>query len=1029
MKKIYIAALCGLLFCACGAPRNLFVPPMAFCPQSIVLSWEKPADYEKKNIVDYEVWKDGKPLKDTSSVNFSKEYQYLDVWNKAFYEGTKEYDHYKITYLSYRVTNLTAGTQHSFKVRALYANGRYSSFSKTLKFSAAPLYTQIIEINPDTPGIASVTERTGAFFVKDAGGDAFAKAAIRASTKALQTAIDAVPYGGKIVLKGTGDNASPVYYVSGSVYLHSNMTFEIEEGAVLLGSPVTDDYDRNFLLYPYSQDIRSQALINAISWDYETMENIRLCGQGIVDGNGWKIAGTGVQDVVDLDPANVPIADPTNGAGAGQWLLPRLFAGSRNNVSVNGILAADSMDKANADAVPNQGGNNSAQKYNTRPQLTTFRGVKNICIDGLIFTNPAFHGIVFYHSTGISSIGTKTMTFNSNNADGIEFGDCSDMYIINNFYDAGDDAINFAAGQGAVVRNTTDAVASGRGRIINNYVRNGHGALVAAGSHTGGWIGDLLVEDNIFKGSETGGAGVIRLKSGGTTGGGVRNIVFRDSAVHHQRSSAPVLNIDRNYIDGNASTGFAVESEVPVVYENIIMRNITVSGVSARDLVGGTEPTLARLGYKMIAREIHVSDIRIFSSGEGGNRIRLQDVSNSSFKNIFYNGNVDYYVTLIDCRNITVRGITGTSGIQKDIVPVNLSWRGTKKPSVSVNGNLVTIKWKPLKGAAGYTILAQDETAGYFTERAFSDTASWSGYFSPDTKYSLAVIAHSVSDNGNTTTSGNYLKTSFVTKKSSGTQKIPVLPENRNIGDASHSGISWMNLSWNNASCENGIQYYKITVKENNNETEYRAFYDSYWTFDSPLGHQNRGGFGLSNLKDGVEYTAAVTAVNWAGLESETYDPLVFTTVPATLNEIPRWKKESRLTTERKGDILHLYWDESDITSFSRNDDHNRFAGFRIIVNGVPVPAVSLSGETLNQVNAVVNTKETYFALDTSGFKSGVYTISVEAGNELLKFASGTGGLEGSASFLGTQNTNEPRNNITFGKWTGHGPSVTIEIF
>jgi len=1025
------------MFYACSvssAPQNLIVPPMAFDPDSIVLTWEKPANYYEKNIVDYELWKDGKRLIDSSSVNFSKENPYLDVWNKAFYEGTKEYDHYKITYLSYRVTNLNADTQYTFKVRALYANGRYSPFSKELKFSTAPEYTQIIEINTDTPNIAAIYEKTGFYVTKDAGGDAQTKAAIRSSTAALQAAIDTVPYNGKIVLKGSGSNAEPIYYVSGSIYLHSNMTFEIEEGAVLLGSPVTDDYDRNFLLYPYSQDIRSQALINAITWDYETMENIRLCGQGIVDGNGWKMVGDGTQNVVELDPANAGIPDPTNGAGAGQWRLPRFFAGNRRNVIVNGILAADSMDKANADAVPNQGGDNSPQKYNTRPQLTTFRGVRGICIDGLTFTNPAFHGIVFYHSREISSIGTKTMTYNGNNADGIEFGDCLDIYVINNFYDAGDDAINFAAGQGAVVRNTTDTPASGRGRIVNNYVRNGHGGLVAAGSHTGGWIGDLLVEDNLFKGSETGGAGVIRLKSGGTTGGGVRNIIFRDSAVFHQRSSAPVLNIDRNYTDSNASTGFAAESEVPVVYENIIMSNITVSGVSTKDLVGGTEPTLARQGYKMVAREFHVSDIRIFSSGENGNKIYLKDVSNSSFKNIFYNGNIDNYVTLIDCRNITVRNITGTSGFQEDIIPVNLDW-GRDRLSVSVNGNLVTAKWKPVKGATRYTILAQDDSGlnRYFTQRAVAQgITSWSGYFSPNTSYTLAVIAHSDSVNENTSVSSNYLKASFITKDSGVTSTAPVLSGNRTIGDSSLSGISWMGLSWNNAKVlDNEIQYYKIMVREtggdvNDDVIEYRCYYQSYWSPDSPLGHHNRSGYGLSGLKDGVEYIATVTAVDWAGLESEAYEPLVFTTVPGTLMEIPQWKNTSELTASRSGNTLHLSWETSDVTDFSRNDKHNRFAGYRIIVNGIPVPAVSAAGETLNQVNAVANTTGTSFELDISGFKPGVYTISVEAGNEILKFASGTGGFQGAASFIGTQNTNEPRNNITFGKWTGHGPRIYL---
>jgi exo-poly-alpha-galacturonosidase len=659
-------------------------------------------------------------------------------------------------------------------------------------------------------------------------------------------------------------------------------------------------------------------------------------------------------------------------------------------------------------------------------------------LEGLTFTNPAHHGIVNYQCEGVTSIGVKVMTFNCNNGDGIEFGDCRDLYILNNFYDTGDDAINFAAGQGASVRNTSGKAASGGGKAVNNYVRNGHGGLIAAGSHTAGWIGDLLVEDNIFKGSETGGAGVIRLKSGGTTGGGVRNITFRDSAIHHQRSSAPVVQIDRNYSDSNASTAYAPESEVPVVYEDIFMRNITISGVSTKELVGCTNPVWAKQGYKMVARKFHVEDIAILSTGDGGNKIRVQDVSDSSFKNIRYAGNVDGYVSLTDCRNITVQNITGTSGVQPDIIPASLDWRSGDSLAVSVEGNKVTLRWNPIPGAdGGYKILAKEDSplSRYFTERASVDpgVTAWTGYFSPNTRYALGVLAQSAEANGNTAVSGTALTASVATGANTAPPGVPIPPQTLTIGNAAHSGVSWMNLNWTNAAPgDNGIQYYKIRAAETatGRETEYRCYYPAYWSFDAPLGHPNRSGYGLADLKDGTEYTATVSAVDWAGGESTAYQPLTFTTVPGTLMEIPRWKSSSVLAGElsQDGGTLRLSWNAVDVTDRAGGDGVSRFAGYRITVNGVPVPAVSPTGEVLNQVNAVSNTQDTVFDLDVRAYKPGTYTVSVEAGDEILKIASGTGGLAGAASFLGTKNTEKLRNTITFGKWTGHGPKITVTL-
>ena len=94
-------------------------------------------------------------------------------------------------------------------------------------------------------------------------------------TEALQKAIDAVGEGGHFVLQ-------PGRYLTGSLFLHPHMTFELAEGAVLLGSQDLADYpmqpaDDSSTAY----DEKPCAVLNAFDCD-----GITICGSGTVDGQG-----------------------------------------------------------------------------------------------------------------------------------------------------------------------------------------------------------------------------------------------------------------------------------------------------------------------------------------------------------------------------------------------------------------------------------------------------------------------------------------------------------------------------------------------------------------------------------------------------------------------------------------------------------------------------------------------------------------------------------------------------------------------
>ena len=98
------------------------------------------------------------------------------------------------------------------------------------------------------------------------------------NTAAIQRAIDACAVrGGKVIVP-------PGVFMTGTIYLKSNVEFHISKGATLLGSPDLKDYNepdaypQNF--FAKSEGWSPKHLILALE-----VENVALTGTGIIDGN------------------------------------------------------------------------------------------------------------------------------------------------------------------------------------------------------------------------------------------------------------------------------------------------------------------------------------------------------------------------------------------------------------------------------------------------------------------------------------------------------------------------------------------------------------------------------------------------------------------------------------------------------------------------------------------------------------------------------------------------------------------------
>ncbi len=114
------------------------------------------------------------------------------------------------------------------------------------------------------------------FNVKDFGA---MSDGVTVNTQTIQKAIDScyVSGGGKVLFDGGG------VFVTGTIYLKSNVTLHVANGTTLLGSPNIDDYttDTHHIMYRRESHM-DRCLIYA-----ENAHSIAIEGYGTIDGNGY----------------------------------------------------------------------------------------------------------------------------------------------------------------------------------------------------------------------------------------------------------------------------------------------------------------------------------------------------------------------------------------------------------------------------------------------------------------------------------------------------------------------------------------------------------------------------------------------------------------------------------------------------------------------------------------------------------------------------------------------------------------------
>ncbi|CNF00578.1 exo-poly-alpha-D-galacturonosidase [Yersinia nurmii] len=500
------------------APQNLQVPTLAYDENSIVLVWQAPED--NGQIVDYQVYSAGKLLGLASENN--DQYSPAKPYINHFYANDKQQFQRKILMQNFTVQGLKPDTTYSFSVRARYADGSLSPDSRvmTAKTTALP---QVLNIRD--------------FGAKDDGKTL--------NTQAIQRAINSCKPGCRI-------DIPPGVYKTGALWLKSDMTLNLQAGSTLLGSENPTDYPAGYYLYSYSTVQRPASLINAINPDKTapgTFRNIRIVGFGTIDGNGWLRAKTG------------EISDELGNK------LPQYAASKNTKVHEDGILAKNQVEQA-----VSTGMDLKTAYGQKRSSLITLRGVENLYLAGFTVRNPAFHGIMNLENHNVVANGLIHQTYDANNGDGIEFGNSQNVMVFNNFFDTGDDCINFAAGTGEMAQQQEPMKGAW---LFNNYFRMGHGAIVT-GSHTGAWIEDILAENNVMYLTDIG----LRAKSTRSIGGGARNVTFRNNAMQDIAKQAVVMTLD--YADSNANLDYP-PAKTPAQFYDFTVKNVTVNNQTGKN--------------------------------------------------------------------------------------------------------------------------------------------------------------------------------------------------------------------------------------------------------------------------------------------------------------------------------------------------------------------------------------------------------------------------------------------------------------
>ena len=279
------------------------------------------------------------------------------------------------------------------------------------------------------------------------------------STRAIQQAIDACNRSGGGIVR-----FKPGAYVTGALFLKSDVELRLETGVTLLASQDDADYPSTWTRVAGVEMNWPAALINV-----SEQHNVRISGDGTINGRGdkwWE-----------------------------RYLQVRL------NYDARGLRWAADYDAA-------------------RVRLMVIWKSADVTVENLSLQRSGFWTVQVVYSNHVTVDGVKISANAGPSTDGVDIDSSSYVLVQNCDIDDDDDDICLKAGRdadGLRVNQPTEYVL-----IRNNTARHGE-SIVAFGSETSGGIRKVVVYRNRGIGTTDG----IRFKSARTRGGFVEDVLIR----------------------------------------------------------------------------------------------------------------------------------------------------------------------------------------------------------------------------------------------------------------------------------------------------------------------------------------------------------------------------------------------------------------------------------------------------------------------------------------------------------------------
>ncbi|WP_083557848.1 glycoside hydrolase family 28 protein [Leeuwenhoekiella marinoflava] len=372
----------------------------------------------------------------------------------------------------------------------------------------------------------------------------------RKSTEIIQNTIDkAFEAGGGTLYFPAGN------YLTGALKLKSNITLDLEAGAVLKFSEDFEDY------LPFVQLRWEGTVLNSFSplLYAKNAENITITGRGVIDGNGKA------------------------------WWTEMYRIESTENLPLTRYQKMTQEQNKGLETAPYYERTRNFLFH--RPPLFQAFQCKNILIEGVTFQNSPFWTInpAFCDNVTID----KVTIFNppSPNTDGINPTSCKNVHISNCHISVGDDCITIKSGRDTDGRKW--ATPTENVTITNCTMLSGHGGVVI-GSEMSGGIKKITISNCVFDDTDRG----IRIKSARGRGGVVEDIRVSNIVMNNIKQEAFMLNL---FYDKN-TTEESVSERTPV-FRNIHFSNITGTAVNTAGRILGIS--------EMPVQNVSFSDVNI----------------------------------------------------------------------------------------------------------------------------------------------------------------------------------------------------------------------------------------------------------------------------------------------------------------------------------------------------------------------------------------------------------------------------------